>query len=202
MADDIDLWEAHAGWWQDGFTDGADPEYEEQILPLAANLLDGYDRILDVGTGEGQVARLVADRLGHQDGIGVGVGDGGELREGAPQREPGLLLAPAHLVLTEPTRFARTTPAHERHDDPVAQPNPLHLGTHGHHTPHELVAAHVRTHDVGVGALPPVEVAAAQADGEHLHHGVERARGGIGHLTHVDRSAEGLVHRCSHGRRR
>ena len=60
MADDIDLWEAHAGWWQDGFTDGADPEYEEQILPLAANLLDGYDRILDVGTGEGQVARLVA----------------------------------------------------------------------------------------------------------------------------------------------
>jgi len=60
VADDIDLWEAHAGWWQDGFTDGADPEYEEQILPLAANLLDGYDRILDVGTGEGQVARLVA----------------------------------------------------------------------------------------------------------------------------------------------
>ena len=60
MTDDIDLWEAHAGWWQDGFTDGADPEYEEQILPLAANLLDGYDRILDVGTGEGQVARLVA----------------------------------------------------------------------------------------------------------------------------------------------
>jgi SAM-dependent methyltransferase len=60
VADDIDLWEAHAGWWQDGFTDGADPEYEEQILPLAANLLAGYDRILDVGTGEGQVARLVA----------------------------------------------------------------------------------------------------------------------------------------------
>ncbi|MGN6696314.1 MAG: class I SAM-dependent methyltransferase, partial [Aquihabitans sp.] len=60
MADDIDLWEAHSDWWQDGFTEGADPEYEEQILPLAANLLDGYDRILDVGTGEGQVARLVA----------------------------------------------------------------------------------------------------------------------------------------------
>ena len=54
----MDLWEAHASWWQDGFTEGADPEYEEQILPLAANLLEGYDRILDVGTGEGQVARL------------------------------------------------------------------------------------------------------------------------------------------------
>jgi len=60
VADDIDLWEAHSGWWQDGFTDGADPEYEEQILPIAANLLSGYDRVLDVGTGEGQVARLAA----------------------------------------------------------------------------------------------------------------------------------------------
>ena len=29
-----DLWEQNAQWWQDGFTDGADPEYEEQILPL------------------------------------------------------------------------------------------------------------------------------------------------------------------------
>ena len=38
---DDDLWEAHAGWWQDGFTDGADPEYEEQILPLAAEHLAG-----------------------------------------------------------------------------------------------------------------------------------------------------------------
>ena len=36
-----DLWETHAGWWQDGFTDGADPEYEEQILPLAAEQLAG-----------------------------------------------------------------------------------------------------------------------------------------------------------------
>ena len=34
-----DLWETHADWWIDGFTDGADPEYEEQILPLAAEEL-------------------------------------------------------------------------------------------------------------------------------------------------------------------
>ena len=58
MADDLDLWETHSGWWQDGLTDGADPEYEEQILPLAADRLAGYARVLDVGTGEGQVARL------------------------------------------------------------------------------------------------------------------------------------------------
>jgi SAM-dependent methyltransferase len=53
-----DPWEAHAGWWQEGFTAGADPEYEEQILPLAASHLTGAARVLDVGTGEGQVARL------------------------------------------------------------------------------------------------------------------------------------------------
>jgi SAM-dependent methyltransferase len=58
VADDIDLWETHASWWQDGFTDGADPEYTEQIMPLAADLLAGHDRVLDVGTGDGQVARL------------------------------------------------------------------------------------------------------------------------------------------------
>lgn len=28
-----DLWEAHADWWQREFTDGADPEYTEQIIP-------------------------------------------------------------------------------------------------------------------------------------------------------------------------
>ena len=42
------LWERHATWWQEGFTDGADPEYEEQILPLIGNLLHGARRVLDV----------------------------------------------------------------------------------------------------------------------------------------------------------
>ncbi|MCB1015574.1 MAG: class I SAM-dependent methyltransferase, partial [Acidimicrobiales bacterium] len=35
-----------------------DPEYTEQILPLAAEHLAGARTVLDVGTGEGQVARL------------------------------------------------------------------------------------------------------------------------------------------------
>jgi SAM-dependent methyltransferase len=44
-------------WWQREFTGGADPEYTEQILPLVAAALDGRRRVLDLGTGEGQVAR-------------------------------------------------------------------------------------------------------------------------------------------------
>ena len=52
-----DSWEDHADWWQREFTDGADPEYAEQILPLAEAWLAGFDRVLDIGTGEGQVAR-------------------------------------------------------------------------------------------------------------------------------------------------
>lgn len=69
-ARDDALWEAHAQWWQDGFTDGADPEYEEQILPIAADYLQGARRVLDVGCGEGQVARL-AQRLGASFVAGV-----------------------------------------------------------------------------------------------------------------------------------
>ncbi len=67
---DPDAWERNAQWWQEGFTGGADPEYEEQILPLAAECLAGARRVVDVGTGEGQVARL-AVRLGAEVVAGV-----------------------------------------------------------------------------------------------------------------------------------
>lgn len=54
-----DLWETHAQWWIDGFTDGVDPEYTEQILPLAASELAGYQRVVDIGCGDGQIARML-----------------------------------------------------------------------------------------------------------------------------------------------
>src|SRR4051794_3463820 len=57
---DRELWETHAGWWQAAFTDGADAEYAEQIVPMAAQHLAGASSVLDVGTGEGQLARVAA----------------------------------------------------------------------------------------------------------------------------------------------
>jgi SAM-dependent methyltransferase len=55
-----DLWESYAQWWIDGFTEGADPEYVEQIIPLAVEELRGFNTVLDVGTGDGQIARVRA----------------------------------------------------------------------------------------------------------------------------------------------
>jgi SAM-dependent methyltransferase len=59
-----EAWETHAGWWQDEFTDGADPEYQEQMLPIVAAQLSGATKVLDIGCGEGQVARHLASSTG------------------------------------------------------------------------------------------------------------------------------------------
>lgn len=57
-------WDDHADWWQREFTDGVDPEYVEQIIPLALHHLAGVGSLIDIGTGEGQLARAAATTLG------------------------------------------------------------------------------------------------------------------------------------------
>lgn len=71
MSDDAELWEANAGWWQEGFSEGADAEYEEQIKPWIAAQLAGSRRVLDVGCGEGQIGRLAAGLSGVELVAGV-----------------------------------------------------------------------------------------------------------------------------------
>jgi len=66
-----ELWESHAQWWIDGFTDGADPEYAEQIMPLATAELAGARRVLDVGCGDGQISRLAWNIDGVETVVGV-----------------------------------------------------------------------------------------------------------------------------------
>jgi len=61
MKIDRTLWEQHSQWWVDEFTGGVDPEYEEQIIPLAVDLLGRCARVLDAGTGEGQCARALRE---------------------------------------------------------------------------------------------------------------------------------------------
>lgn len=57
---DNELWEQHATWWIDGFTNGADPEYTDQIIPLAVSELAGMKTVLDVGCGDGQIGRALS----------------------------------------------------------------------------------------------------------------------------------------------
>ena len=64
-----ELWEQHADWWIEGFTDGADPEYVEQILPLAEAELEGSTMLLDVGCGDGQISRALSARGANVVGI-------------------------------------------------------------------------------------------------------------------------------------
>jgi len=66
-----DHWERTAQWWQREFTEGADPEYVEQILPLAVEHLAGATRVLDVGCGEGQITRLAGSRAVGARAVGL-----------------------------------------------------------------------------------------------------------------------------------
>ncbi len=99
MADD-DLWEENSAWWQEGFTEGADPEYVEQIIPLAVEELAGRRRVLDVGTGEGQLARLAVERGAE---LAVGVDPTRSQLDEAARRGGGALYARS---LAEPLPFA------------------------------------------------------------------------------------------------
>ena len=59
------LWDAHARWWKETYTEGADPEYAGEIIPLVLSELAPQRRILDIGCGEGQIAgRLLGARAG------------------------------------------------------------------------------------------------------------------------------------------
>ncbi len=68
---DTDSWDdpTTTAWWQREFTDGVDPEYTDQIIPLVLDRLSGVDRVVDIGTGEGQVARALADAGARVTGI-------------------------------------------------------------------------------------------------------------------------------------
>lgn len=64
-------WASLSGWWLDELA--GDPSYEEEILPLAMELLDPRPgaTYLDVGCGEGRLMRAIAERGAEAIGIDV-----------------------------------------------------------------------------------------------------------------------------------
>ena len=64
------VWDANAAWWKATFTGGADREYELEILPLVVTELADRRVVVDIGCGEGQVARRLAEENG-QTVVGV-----------------------------------------------------------------------------------------------------------------------------------
>jgi len=65
-------WDVHAKWWKETFTGGADPEYDREILPLVVSQVGpAARRVLEVGSGEGQVSRAL--NMAAPDRLVVGV---------------------------------------------------------------------------------------------------------------------------------
>ncbi|SVA97803.1 uncharacterized protein METZ01_LOCUS150657 [marine metagenome] len=54
-------WDLNAEWWQNSFTNGANAEYSEQLLPLVVELMNGFHKVLEIGTGEGQIIRALSE---------------------------------------------------------------------------------------------------------------------------------------------
>ena len=62
-------WELNAEWWQKSFTNGANAEYSEQLLPLIVGLMNGFQKVLEIGTGEGQIIRALSEVSSNAIGI-------------------------------------------------------------------------------------------------------------------------------------
>ena len=62
-------WELNAEWWQNSFTNGANAEYSQQLLPLIVELMNGFKNVLEIGTGEGQIIRALTEESINAIGI-------------------------------------------------------------------------------------------------------------------------------------
>ena len=55
MDENKNAWELNAEWWQNSFTNGANAEYSQQLLPLVVELINEFEKVLEIGAGEGQI---------------------------------------------------------------------------------------------------------------------------------------------------
>jgi SAM-dependent methyltransferase len=110
MSESEDPWERHATWWRETFTNGADLEYELQILPLAESHLEGASRVLDLGSGEGHLARRLA-RGTEARSIVVGLEPSAAQLAGAVAQEAGAVAQETGAVAQEAGAVAQETGA-------------------------------------------------------------------------------------------
>lgn len=80
------IWDQHANWWTKTFSDGADIEYAQEILPLISSAFIGRRRVLDVGCGEGQISRAIAATSDLIEVVGIDISGAqlGNAREKSP----------------------------------------------------------------------------------------------------------------------
>lgn len=92
------VWDGHADWWVRRFGGARDPVWSEQILPLAADLLTGRTRVIDLGCGEGQLARHLAGCPDGERGAVVGLDSSPVLLREAAALDRGAALVAADLA--------------------------------------------------------------------------------------------------------
>lgn len=69
MDEDKNPWDTNAEWWQKSFTNGENAEYSQQLLPLIVELTTGFQKVLEIGTGEGQIIRALHEASVNAIGI-------------------------------------------------------------------------------------------------------------------------------------
>ena len=69
MDENKNAWELNAEWWQNSFTNGANAEYSQQLLPLVVELINEFEKVLEIGAGEGQIIRALREESINAVGI-------------------------------------------------------------------------------------------------------------------------------------
>jgi hypothetical protein len=126
--------------------------------------------------------------------VGVGIGGGDVLGEGAPGGKAGLELGAADLMIAAQALRATPAAADHREDHPIARFEAARLGANFLDDAAQLVAGDVRqAADVRVVPHPAVPVAAANAVGQNAQDDAVGRRLGVGHRLDGEGFAERVI---------
>ncbi len=55
------LWDRNSQWWTNEYIPRADSDYQDVILPILKDVLQGQEKVIDIGGGEGRVSRYLIE---------------------------------------------------------------------------------------------------------------------------------------------